>query len=145
MKILLAVDDSPSSREAVDTVAAQFPSKETEILVLHVVEPVAMTPPPEMAAGYYPELKDALEKAKKWVEGVAGKLREAGFRVSTAVEAGDARSVIVDSAAAWPADLIVVGAHGHKKLQRFLLGSVSEAVARHAPCSVEIVRAPGGQ
>lgn len=145
MKILLAVDDSPSSRAAVDTVAAQFPSKETEIRVLHVVEPVAMTPPPEMAAGYYPELKDALEKAKKWVEGVAGKLRGAGFRVNTAVEAGDARSVIVDSAASWPADLIVVGAHGHKKLQRFLLGSVSEAVARHAQCSVEIVRAPGAQ
>jgi nucleotide-binding universal stress UspA family protein len=36
--------------------------------------------------------------------------------------------------------LIVVGSHGRKGLQRFLLGSVAELVARHADCSVEIVR-----
>lgn len=140
MKILLAVDDSPTSRAAVEAVAAQFPPKQTEVRVLHVVEPIAVTPPPEMAAGYFPELKEAAEKAKAWVEGVVEKLRSAGFTASSAVEKGDARSVIVDTAAAWPADLIVLGAHGRKKLDRFLLGSVSEAVARHARCSVEVVR-----
>jgi nucleotide-binding universal stress UspA family protein len=50
--------------------------------------------------------------------------------------------VILDTAAKWHADLIVIGSHGRKGLDRFLLGSVSEAVARHAPCSVQIVRVP---
>ena len=40
----------------------------------------------------------------------------------------------------WGADLIVLGSHGYRGLQRFLLGSVSHAVVAHAPCSVEIVR-----
>lgn len=40
----------------------------------------------------------------------------------------------------WNADLIMLGSHGKRGLDRFLLGSVSEAVSRHAPCSVEIVR-----
>ena len=67
-------------------------------------------------------------------------LRDAGFTVDTAIEEGIAKSILVETAAKWPADLIVVGSHGRKGLARFLLGSVSEGVARHAPCSVLIVR-----
>jgi nucleotide-binding universal stress UspA family protein len=52
---------------------------------------------------------------------------------------------IVDRAAEWHADLIVLGSHGRHGLDRFLIGSVSEYVARHAPCSVEIVRMPANQ
>src|SRR5579883_1346341 len=47
---------------------------------------------------------------------------------------------ILDEAAQWGADLIFVGSHGRHGLDRFLLGSVSEAVATHAKCSVEVVR-----
>jgi nucleotide-binding universal stress UspA family protein len=62
--------------------------------------------------------------------------------VHALVEKGDPRAVIVDHAARWNADLIVLGSHGFKGLDRLLIGSVSEAVLRHAPCSVEIVRIP---
>ena len=55
---------------------------------------------------------------------------------------GDIRDTIIDAAAEWRADLIVVGSHGQRGIQRFLLGSVAEFVARHAKCSVEIVRTP---
>jgi nucleotide-binding universal stress UspA family protein len=48
--------------------------------------------------------------------------------------------VILDDAEKWPADLIVLGSHGLKGLNRFLLGSVSDAVSRHAACSVQVVR-----
>jgi nucleotide-binding universal stress UspA family protein len=48
--------------------------------------------------------------------------------------------VILDCATKWKADLIVVGSHGKNGIQRLLLGSVSEYVATHAKCSVEIVR-----
>jgi len=57
------------------------------------------------------------------------------------LESGIPKVVIIDDAKKWGADLIVVGSHGRTGLDRFLLGSVSEAVARHAACSVEIVRA----
>jgi iron-sulfur cluster assembly accessory protein len=67
-------------------------------------------------------------------------LEAAGFRVNTSVKEGDARSQILEFAAAWRPDVIVVGSHGRKGAKRFLLGSVSEAVARHAHCSVQIVR-----
>ena len=62
--------------------------------------------------------------------------------MTTAVEWGDPKSKIINAAEAWGADLIVLGSHGRKGLQRFLLGSVSETDMRHAHCSVEIVRLP---
>jgi nucleotide-binding universal stress UspA family protein len=67
-------------------------------------------------------------------------LRSAGFATSTSVRDGDARQVILDCAAEWHADLVVLGSHGKKGFDRLMLGSVSDSVARHATCSVEIVR-----
>ena len=78
------------------------------------------------------------------VSQVADTLRSAGFTVKTVIEEGSAKAIIVDFAAQWPADLIVVGSHGRKGFDRFLLGSVSQAVARHALCSVQIVRVAKG-
>jgi nucleotide-binding universal stress UspA family protein len=93
-----------------------------------------------MASGYAPELEDQKKPARELVERIAKELRSAGFKVDAAVEVGDIRESIIDSAAEWRADLIVVGSHGRGGIQRFLLGSVAEFVARHAKCSVEIVR-----
>ena len=142
MKILLAVDDSPFSEATAQTLIAQFDPARTEVRVIHVVEPIAISAPPQMDPQYYPELREQVKEAQELVARVARKLEGAGFRVSTAVEKGDARSVIVDAATAWNPDLIMIGSHGRKGLSRFLLGSVSESVARHARCSVEIVRIP---
>ena len=84
-------------------------------------------------------LEEESEQAQGLVAKAARELRDAGFQVETAIEVGDAKAVILDAAAKWPADLIVLGSHGRKGLERFLMGSVSEAVARHAHCSVQIV------
>jgi nucleotide-binding universal stress UspA family protein len=46
----------------------------------------------------------------------------------------------MDEAEKWGPDLIVLGSHGYSGWRRFLLGSVSHAVATHEHCSVEIVR-----
>jgi nucleotide-binding universal stress UspA family protein len=142
MKILLAVDDSRFSGAAAQAVIRQFKPDETEVRVLHVVEPISFTPPPQMAPQYYPELQEQVREGEKVVEKVAKTLRDAGFQATTLVEKGEARGLILDQANSWPADVIVLGAHGKKGLTRFLLGSVSEAVARHASCSVIIVRIP---
>jgi len=58
------------------------------------------------------------------------------------VAVGTPAAEIVRTAREWPADVIVIGSHGRDGLERVLLGSVAEAVMRHAPCSVLVVRAP---
>jgi nucleotide-binding universal stress UspA family protein len=62
------------------------------------------------------------------------------LRVSTEIVRGHPKHAIIDEAEAWDADLIVVGSHGYRGLTKLWLGSVSQAVASHAKCSVEIVR-----
>jgi nucleotide-binding universal stress UspA family protein len=140
MKILLGVDDSKFSGDAVRAIVDQFRTENVEVRVLHVLQPITLLVPPEMAQGYVPELEAQKEPARELVERTADELRKAGFNVTTAVKIGDARVVLLDSAAQWGADLIVVGSHGKRGIQSFLLGSVAESVARHAKCSVEIVR-----
>ena len=56
------------------------------------------------------------------------------------LEAGNPSDEIVKAAKAWPADLIIVGSHGRGGVERVLLGSVAEAVVRHAHCPVLVVR-----
>ena len=50
---------------------------------------------------------------------------------------------ILSSAEEWRADLVVMGSHGRRGFDRIVLGSVSETVALHAKCSVELVRKKG--
>ncbi len=141
MKILIGVDDSKFSEDVFRAVVTQFRTENIEVPVLHVLQPITPAPP-QMAPGYAPELEDQKKPAGELVERIAKELRAAGFQASTAIEVGDIRESIIDSAAEWRSDLIVVGSHGQRGIQRFLLGSVAEFVARHARCSVEIVRMP---
>jgi nucleotide-binding universal stress UspA family protein len=145
MKILLAIDGSKFSEAATQAVIARTRSRGTQVRILHVVEPPSLLVGREMG-GYDPDLDAAweaeLKRAAALVANTAATLRSKGLKASTSVEQGDPKSKIVDAASKWRADLIVLGAHGRKGVARFLVGSVSEGVARHAPCSVEIVRIP---
>jgi len=67
-------------------------------------------------------------------------LHARGLKVVAAVEQGDPKSKILDAAEEWHADKIVLGSHGRKGLGGFLIAGISDAVARHAHCFVEIVR-----
>jgi nucleotide-binding universal stress UspA family protein len=144
VKILLAIDGSRFSEAAAQAVIAQARPGEDEVRVVHVVD-LMTNPFPEMAE-YCVETEHAQdprrEDAEFLVEGTAKLLRARGLKVIPTVEWGEPRSKIIEDAAKWAADLIVVGSHGRKGLEKFSLGSVSEAVARHAGCSVEIVRIP---
>jgi nucleotide-binding universal stress UspA family protein len=139
MKILMGVDGSAFSGGTLKAIVSNFRPENTEILVLHVLQPIAPSPP-QMNRGYAPELEGEREPAHDLVEQIANELRRAGFRASTAVEIGDIRQGIIDAAAEWLADLIVVGSRGRRGIERILLGSVSEFLARHSKCSVYIVR-----
>jgi nucleotide-binding universal stress UspA family protein len=145
MKILIAIDGSDFSQAALQSVIARPWPPHTEVKVLHVVEPPSLLMGREMA-GPDPEFEavwNALrEQAKDLVAKAAEKVRAAGLNVSIALVEGDPKSQIIDVANEWHADMIVLGSHGRTGLGRFLMGSVSQDVVRHAHCSVEIVRTP---
>jgi nucleotide-binding universal stress UspA family protein len=145
MKILLAVDESKFSEAALQAVLAQARPQDTEVRVLHVVEAPSHLMSLEIVeydAEFEAVWKALREQAKALVEKITGKLRASGFSVTPTLEEGHPTSKIIDVAKEWNADLIVLGSHGRKGLNRFLMGSVAESVARHAECSVELVRIP---
>ena len=141
MQILLAVDGSRFSDAAVEAVIER--GQPADVRIICVVEPPSLLVSREMG-GYDSALEKAWENEKQYaarlVAGVAERLRSRGMNATGAVEEGDPASRIVEVATEWGADLVVVGSHGRRGLERFLIGNVSESVARHAPCSVEIVR-----
>ena len=147
MKILLAIDDSPCARAAIDAVISDFRPDHSQVKILHVDEwPKNL--PTELAFAQGSEGASALlsahDERRQCVDELLAdtkrRLAEAHFDVATEIRAGDARREILDSAAEWHPDLIVIGSHGRHGLERFLLGSVSESVVRHASCSVDVVR-----
>lgn len=144
MRILLAVDGSKFSEAATQTVIVQARPAGTEVRVLHVIDILTNQLPEVMA--YYPGVEHARDARRKLADTLVAKtaelLRAKGLSVTTAVELGSPKSKIIDTAAEWHADLIVLGSHGRTGLDRFLLGSLPDSVLRHAHCSVELVRIP---
>jgi|SRR5581483_506558 len=146
MRVLLAIDGSEHSEAAVDEIARQHLPETSEVRVISVVETPYFSGMGEgVDISVYVEMeKSARERARVAVEKAAARLRadedNRQLNVTTKVISGSPKQVIIEEAEAFGADLIVVGSHGHGMFERFLLGSVSQAVALHAPCSVEIVR-----
>ena len=137
MKVLIAVDNSPSSQTVLDSaVHRSWPAK-TEFCVLNIVNLQRFERLPAL-------IEDATRESECLVEEGASKIRTAGFEVFSRTSPGHPRSDISCFAKEWGADLILVGSHGHGAVGRFLLGSVAQGVLRTAPCSVEIVRPASG-
>ena len=146
-KILLAIDEPPCSEAAVEAVLKQFPPELSEVRVLHVDEwPKGMPTYLAFAEGPAAVSNIVSMHNERWrcgealVSRAARRLTAARFRVKSEMRRGDARHEILDFAADWHPDVIVVRSHGRRGVDRFLLGSVSEGIVRHANCSVEVVR-----
>ena len=136
LKILLATDGSEHSVAATRAVAERPWPEGTEVKVVSTVGPVT----------YSMEEIGLLdgrgtERAHRAIADAAQILSGAGLRTSGEVVAGRVGRRITREAKEWGADLIVVGARELRGLRRFISGSVSEAVASRAPCSVNVVRA----
>jgi nucleotide-binding universal stress UspA family protein len=142
MKILLAIDHSKYSEAALQALIRQIRPQDTEVTVLHIME-VSLADFESRAV--FEAARDArLQQANELVERFAKKLREEGYASKPMVAEGDARDSIIDFAEKWKPEVIFVGSHGRRRFRRLSLGRVSEAVARHAGCSVEIVRSHEG-
>lgn len=146
MKILLAADGSEFSRAAVERVCEDFIKPEnTEIKIISVYQTVLPLDNFEQSARYAEEHERAMrELAKSHADQAAGTIRncaaEAKVELSVEVVLGAADRAVLETAENWKADLIVTGTHGRGFWGRNLIGSVSDAIIHHAPCSVLIVR-----
>lgn len=153
LKILLATDGSEFSIAAAKSVAGRPWPAGSQIKFVSVEEipvfenqtsafPLAAVYPAslleELLESARTRATDAVENARKIVTGTSLQV------ASTCIPLGDPRTAILDHAKGWQADLIVLGSHGRRGLDRMLMGSVSETVAVHAQCSVEVIR-PGDQ
>lgn len=150
MKVLLAIDDSAYSEAATQAVIRQFRPQETEVRVLHVAEwpkglptSLAFAEGPTAATSVLEVRDETRRQGEELIARAAQRLQAAKFKASKEMREGDARRVILDCAGEWRPDVIVLGSHGRTGLDRFLLGSVSENVVRHAACSVEVIRGGG--
>jgi nucleotide-binding universal stress UspA family protein len=146
MKILLAIDGSSFSDAAVNEIASRPWPSASEVKIISVVEPPLL---PTVETWVPPDnYIEALEKAgeeqgQSIVSKAADRITSAQrdkLSVVTEIVKGYPKHAIIEVAETWGADLIVVGSHGYRGLTRLWLGSVSQAIALHAKCSVEIVR-----
>jgi nucleotide-binding universal stress UspA family protein len=147
MRILIATDGSSASKSVIKTACQIIKIPEsTEVKIISVVEPIAPVgaEPFAIMANYYREAEIELTKqTENLVKQATANLQEscpALQNVSSQVFSGGAAQVIVETAREWKADLIIVGSHGYGFWSRALIGSVSNSVIHHAPCSVLIVR-----
>jgi nucleotide-binding universal stress UspA family protein len=146
MRVLLPTDGSDHAEAAVDAVTARPWPDGSEFKVMSIPEyPVLIGEYPYYAPEQVSELtKQGLEQARRAVNAGTEKLAQAGLNVSREVrEPKDtpAHGILL-AAEDWNVDLIVLGSHGRRGFDRLILGSVSETVAMHAKCSVEVVRVP---
>ena len=146
MKILVAYDGSPSSEAAVDEVVRRPWPQNSEVLLVMAVERPLPAPSPDGAV-YEPlvqRMQDSLrEEASRKIRQALQKFRaRTDLHVGSELKDGNAKHCLLDAIREWKADLVVTGSHGTSGLARLFLGSVSHALVTHAPCCVEVVKAP---
>lgn len=145
--VVVAIDNSLFSRAAVDWMTKVSWGQNTTFKLVAAIQPLAELfageVNPSLIKGLTAEQAALFGSAKDELRRMSMKLANAlgdRSRITTEVGEGDPREFILRSAAAVSADLIVVGSHGKTGLTKLLLGSVSQAVALHASCSVVVIK-----
>jgi len=147
MRILIATDGSEYSRAAIDKCCEMIANpKDAHVKVVSAYEdsyPIAAEPY-AVSAEFYQQIINAAEnQSAEFAADAAATIRkrfkENAIDVTTDVLRGSPEQKIVEEAKEWRADMIIVGCHGRGFWGR-MLGSVSDAVVHHAPCSVLVVR-----
>jgi nucleotide-binding universal stress UspA family protein len=146
VRLVLGVDGSVDSAAAASAVAGRPWPAGSEVRVVGVLDsrvllshlqqsgpPPGGGPPRDQTAEAAAGLQGSLDK-------VCEDLRRAGLAATAKLLPGEPKKVLLEEADRFGADCIVVGAKGHSRLERLLLGSVSAAVTARAGCSVEVVR-----
>lgn len=142
MRIILATDGSAYSFAAARSLASRPWPAGSEVKVISVMDPDIPAIDPWYSAGQVLERirEENTRYAENTTDETAQMVSASALAVSKLAVSGIPKWRIVDEARHWEANLIVMGSHGRRGVTRLLMGSVSEAVAMHAHCSVEVVR-----
>jgi len=145
VRLIIGVDGSPGSLAAVQAVGARYWPPGSEAKLVAVDDPLV----PDYVGEVIPPLANIIEEDKQeeltWVAKIAREsaalLAHTQLKVTHVLREGDPKHELPKVAEEWEADCIFVGSAGFSnRLERFVLGSVSAAVAARAHCSVEVVR-----
>jgi nucleotide-binding universal stress UspA family protein len=152
MKILIATDGSEYSSRAVEKcceilVGGRGP--EMRVVSVYEAQVPMASEPFAISADYYQRLDELARKraemaADEAQEAIMQRCGDGAAELSSQVLFGRPAEMIIEEAGRWGADIIVVGSHGRGFWGRLTLGSVSDAVVHHAPCSVLVVRGEAG-
>lgn len=145
-RVTLAVDDSKHSRSAARFLrSCLLPDSATTTILSSAERPVTDLAVRYLSKTQVAELeRPALERATKLVAALRDEFLKEGFAVETDVQMDHVIDTIVKQVEATHADLLTIGSRDLTKSERLHLGSVSESLLRHAPCSVLIVRGTRG-
>lgn len=139
-RILVPVDFSDCSLEAVEYAALMAQRHRASLTLLHVLEPVSYGLDFTLLQGGKRE--EVRERSTARLGDLTRALADAGIPADAQVRGGTPFESILDSVKTIPADLIVMGTHGRRGLSHALCGSVAEAVLRQSRCPVLTVRSP---
>ena len=134
--ILLATDGSPASEPASEQAIDLATQVQARLLVVSVF--AASSRPSE--ASTEAAVVDSRDSLTSKAQAIVQRAKAAGADATFLVWEGDAGEAIVAAANSEGVDLIVVGSHGRSGVSRFLIGSVSDYVVRHAHCPVMVIR-----
>jgi nucleotide-binding universal stress UspA family protein len=137
-KILVAIDVSDASKNAFDTALFLAQTADAKLILLHIIPP---PPEDESLTSAYEEPWQKLEqRGREMLRSLAREATEAGVDVEFTQDFGNPGRTICDFAQTRTVDTILVGSRGLTGAKEMFLGSVSNYVTHHAPCSVLIVR-----
>lgn len=142
-RLLVPVDFSPYSQEALDHAVFLAKRLDGELYLLHVFEPPFYPPAGrslDVPSEVYQWIRGLKEDASKKLSDLAAVVAHQGVRIQPFLKEGVPFMVILEMAAEVDADLIVMGTHGRTGLARVMLGSVAERIVRKSPCPVYTVR-----
>ena len=143
-RILVPIDGSPTSERALAEAAGLARLCSATLRLIHVMDPLTRITGYERPDVYVREIEPAIRKAALALLAKArDSVADDRVRVETALIDSQGERVsdlILDQAKAWPADLVVIGTHGRRGVDRVLMGSDAEQVARRSPVPVLLVR-----
>jgi nucleotide-binding universal stress UspA family protein len=145
-RILVPVDGGPTSAKGLKEALKLARESGSKLCLLHVVEAYAAFMGPEGGVNIGPILDALKAGGRKTLARVERSARAAGAKPQTVLVedvGGRVADAIVAQAKRWRADLIVMGTHGRRGVQRALLGSDAELVVRYSPVPVLLIPAAG--
>lgn len=140
--ILVPVDGSPTSLAAIDKAIGLAKSYGSSVTAIYVIDPYPFTGVgADFAYGQDQYLGAAKAEANAAIDAVAARLTAAGLPVDTrVVEAHAVWRGILEASEAVGADLVVMGSHGRRGLEKLVLGSVTQSVLSHTKLTTLVVR-----